>query len=138
LRETFAELQSAVKNRDADKLWALLDRKSQADANREAEAIRAEHARASAEEKAKQEEALGLSGPEVSELTGTGLLKTKRFLSKYDELPESKIDNIVIQGGNATVHYVEPDGDHEKLILVRQEGQWKVWLAMPKVAKGSS
>ncbi len=135
VREKFAELQSAIKGHDADKLWKLLDGKSQADADRIAKDIKETHAKSSAEEKAKQEEALGLSGPETAKLTGIGFLKTKRFQKKYDELPESKIEKVVVRGENATVHFLEPDGDHEKLIVVRSDGQWKVWLAMPKASQ---
>jgi hypothetical protein len=133
VREKFVEVQSAIKNHDADKLWSLLNSKSQADAERAAKAIQTAHTKASAEEKAKQEEALGLTGTEVAGLTGAGFLRTKRFQKKYHELPDSKIENVAVEGDNATVHYLEPDGDKEKLIFVRQDGQWKAWLAMPKV-----
>jgi hypothetical protein len=135
VRDAFAELQSAIKNQQPEKLWALLDNKSRADSERTAKDIRAAYAKASAEEKSKQEAALGLSGTEVAGLTGIGVLKTKRFQKKYDELPESKIEKVVVQGDNATVHYLEPDDDHEKLIFVRQDGKWKAWLAMPKVSQ---
>jgi hypothetical protein len=93
------------------------------------------HGGAGAEEKAKQEAALGLPGAELTGLTGKGFLKTKRFQRKYHELPDSTIEKVTVQGNNATAYYLEPDGDKEKLLLVRQEGQWKVWLAMPKVRK---
>jgi hypothetical protein len=135
VRRTFAELQSAIKNHDADKLWGLMDSKSRAEAEKTAKDIQAARAKASAEEKAKQEEALGLTETELAELTGRGILKSKRFQNKYHELPESQIEKVAVQADNATVHYLEPDGDHEKMILVRQEGQWKVWLAMPRFGK---
>jgi hypothetical protein len=134
VRRTFAELQSAIKNHDADKLWGLMDSMSRAEAEKIAKDIQAAHAKASAEEKIEQEEALGLTGTELAGLTGLGFLKTKRFQNKYHELPDSQIEKVAIQGDNATVHYLEPDGDHEKMILVRQDGQWKVWLALPKVS----
>ena len=134
VREKFAELQSAIKSRDTDKLWALLDARSRADAERAAKDIQTAHAKASAEGKIKQEEALGLSGNELAGLTGVGFLKTKGFQGRYHELPDSKIEKVVVQGDSATIHYLEPDGDREKAILVRQDGQWKVWLTMPKSA----
>jgi hypothetical protein len=133
VRQKFAELQAAVKSRDAAKLWALLDAKSRADAEKAAETLRAAHADAGAEDKAKQEEALGLTSTELAQLTGVGFLKTKRFQGKYHELPDSRIDKVSVQGDNATVYYVEPDEDKEKLLFVRQDGQWNAWLAMPKV-----
>ena len=135
VRARFAELQSAVKDRDADKLWLLLDTRSQGDAERSAKAIQAAYAKAAPEEKAKQEEALGLPGTELARLTGKGFLKTKRFHGKYHEVPEGRIDRVTVEKDSATVYFLEPDGDKEKLILVRQEGQWRVWLTMPKVGQ---
>jgi hypothetical protein len=135
VREQFAELQSALKNRDTDKLWTLLDSKSQADAERAAKDIQTAHDKATAEEKAKQENMLGLTATELAGLTGKGFLKTKRFQKKYDELPDSKIERVVVQGDSATVYYLEPDGDKEKAILVRQDGRWKVWLTIPRASK---
>ena len=135
MREQFAELQSALKNRDTDKLWTLLDSKSRADAERAAKDIQTAHAKATTEEKTRQEEALGLTAAELAGLTGKGFLKTKRFQKKYHELPDGKIEKIVIQGDSATVYYIEADGDKEKAILVRQDGRWKVWLTMPRVSQ---
>ena len=135
VREKFAELQSALKSRDAEKLWALLDARSRADAERAAKDIRTAYNQAGAEEKARQEEALGLSGAELADLDGKGFLKTKRFQNKYHEVPDGRIDKLVVQGESATIYFLEPDGDKEKAILVRQDGQWKVWLTMPKASK---
>lgn len=135
MREKFAQLQSAMKNGDADKLWSLLDARSRADAEKIAKDIQTTYNKAEIEEKAKHEEVLGLKGTELAELNGKGFLKTKRFQKRYDEVPEGKIDKVVIQGDSATIYFLEPDGDKEKAILVRQDGQWKVWLTMPKGKK---
>lgn len=135
VREKFAQLQSAMKNGDADKLWSLLDARSRADAEKIAKDIQTTYNKAEIEEKAKHEEVLGLKGTELAELNGKGFLKTKRFQKRYDEVPEGKIDKVVIQGDSATIYFLEPDGDKEKAILVRQDGQWKVWLTMPKGKK---
>jgi hypothetical protein len=132
VRESFVALQAALKARDADKLWTLLDEESRADAERAAKAVQETYAKADAADKAEQEKALGLAGPELSGLTGKGFLKTKRFHGKYEELAESKIDKITVQGDQATAAYTEPDGDKEKLAFVRQGGQWRASLAMPK------
>jgi hypothetical protein len=132
VREVVAELQAALKARDDAKVWKLLDGDSQADADRVAKTIQGDYVKASAETKAEQEKALGLSAAELTSLTGIGFLKTKRFRGKYDELPDSKIDAVTVQGDKATVAYTEPDGDKEKLTLVRQENRWKVSLPMPK------
>ena len=133
VREKFAALQQAVDKSDTEKIWTLMDSKSRSEAERMAQAVQAAYAKASADEKASQEKDLGLTATEVAGLTGPGVLKTKRFQHKYHELPESKIEKVTIQGDNATVHYLEPDGDKEKLIFVRQEGHWKAWLALPKL-----
>lgn len=132
VRAQFAGLQVALKNGDADKLWMLLDSKSRADAERAAQAVQATHAKANPAEKAVQEKTVGLTGPELAGLTGKGFLKSKRFQGKYHDLPESTIEKVVIQGASATVHYLESDGDKEKAIFVRQDGQWKAWLPMPR------
>jgi hypothetical protein len=132
VRATFSALQAALKARDVDKLWMLLDAESQADAERAAQAIKAAYEKAGPDEKAQQEKALGLTGAELSSLSGRGFLKTNRFQGKYDEVPDSKLDKVTIQGDNATVAYTEADGDKEKVTLVRQEGRWKVTLPMPK------
>src|SRR5262245_50612364 len=102
VRDTVVAFQSALKARDADKLWSLLDSDSQADAERAAKAVRAAYAKASAEQKAKQEKALGLEVAELAELTGKGYLKTNRFLGEYDEVPDSTIDKVTVEGNEAT------------------------------------
>jgi hypothetical protein len=135
VREAVSAFQAALKARDADKLWQLLDADSRADADRAAQAVRDAYARAGPEQKAEQEKALGLPGAELAALTGTGFLKTKRFHGKYDELPDSTIDKVTVQGDQATVAYTEPDGDKEKLTLVREEGKWKVSVPMPKAGQ---
>lgn len=134
VRERFAEFQAAVKAGDADRLWTLLDPKSRADAERAAESVRTSYAAAGAADKAKLEEALGLTGAELTALSGPGYLKTKRFRRKYDEIPESKITRVTAQDGKATVYFDEPDGDHEKALFTRQDGQWRLWLTIPKTA----
>src|SRR5262249_42794639 len=111
VRQTFAAFQEALKAGDADKLWALLDDDSRADAERIAQTARDSYAKASPAEKADQEKGLGLPGAELAGLKGPGFLKTKRFLGTYDEVPESKLEKVAVKGDTATVGYVEPDGD---------------------------
>jgi hypothetical protein len=135
VRAQFAELQSAIKSHDAEKLWALLDARSRAAAEREAKNIQTAYNQAGAEEKAKQEEALGLSGSALAKLDGKGFLKTKRLQKKYHDIPDGKIDKVDIHGENATVYFLDEEGDKEKAIFLRQDGQWKVWLTMPKGSK---
>jgi hypothetical protein len=130
VREAFTAFQEALKAKDGDKLWSLLDEDGQADVERAAKAAREAYAKADAGERAKQEKELGLTGEELAALKGPGFLKSKRFHGKYDEIPESKVDKVTVQGDKATVNYTEPDGDKEKHPLVRQGGQWK--LTLPK------
>src|SRR5262249_44980478 len=59
VRKTFAELQAAVKAKDADKLWALLSTKSREDAERVAKTVREAYAKSDASEKGKQEKVTG-------------------------------------------------------------------------------
>jgi hypothetical protein len=63
------------------------------------------------------------------------LLKTKVFLARYDELAASKITGVTVQGDSATLNYVEPDGDKEKLTYTKQKGAWRAAVAMPKFTK---
>jgi hypothetical protein len=138
VRERFAELQAALKSGDADKLWALLADKSRADAERIAKGVQQVYTESTAEKKAEQEKALGLTGLELAGLTGKGILKTKRFQNKYEEVPESKIEKVEVHGDDATLYFLEPDGDKEKLIFLRQEGQWKAWLTVPRISQPQS
>jgi hypothetical protein len=132
-RSRFAELQAAVKEGDADKLWSLMDGKSRADAEREAGKVKAAYAQAGPEDRAKLEEALGLTGSEVAGLTGKGVLGTKRFKGRYHEVPDSTIEKVVIEKESVAIHFLEPDGDHEKIVLVPDGGQWKFWLTTPRL-----
>ena len=113
----------------------MLDVKSRAEAEQEAQGIQAAHAKGSGEDKAKLEETLGLRGAEVAGLTAVGFIKAKRFQQKYRELPDSTVEKVVVHGDNATVYYVEPDDDKVQLTFVRQEAQWRAHLVMPRVSR---
>jgi hypothetical protein len=131
VRQTFAAFQKALKAKDADKIWDLLDDESKAEATRVAKALSDASTKATAEEKAKQEAALGLPAADLTALTGSGFLKSKRFLGKYDEVPDCKVEKVVVVGDKATLNYIEADGDKEKFALVREAGQWKLTVPMP-------
>ncbi len=133
VRAKFKAIQVAVKSRDVEKIWSMLNDKSKATAEKFVKDVQTAHAKAGAKDKTEMENELGMSGAEIAKLTAMGYLKTKRFQKKYDEMPDSKVEKVVVQGDNATVHFLEPDGDKEKLIFVRQDGQWKAWLGIPKI-----
>jgi hypothetical protein len=132
VRKAFADFQAALKARDPEKIWGLLDDDSRAEADRAAKDIHDAYAKADAAGKAETEKALGLSAAELAALDGKGFLKTSRFHGKYHEVPDSKVEKVVVQGDKATLTYVEEDGDKEKLSFVKQAGQWKVSVPMPK------
>jgi hypothetical protein len=134
VRAQVAALQSAIKAGDVDKLWMMLVRHSIIEAERAAMDIQNAYVKAGAAEKAKKEEELGLPGAELAGLRGKGIFKTKGFQGKYHELPDSTIEQVTVKGNDATVNYLEPNGHKEELILFRQDGQWKVWLEMPKAS----
>jgi hypothetical protein len=133
VRATFTAFADAVKAKDAAKIWKLLDKDSQSAANRAAKAVKAAYENANADDKAKLEKAVGLTGAELAKLTGEAFLKSKGFHGKYHDVPGSKIDKIVIQGKRATVHYTEEDGDKEKLRFLLEGEDWKVSAPMPPV-----
>lgn len=132
MKQVFASFQAGLMAKDADKLWSLLDEDSQADAEREAKAIRDAYAKADEAGKKEFEKNLGLPGAELAVLKGQGFLKTRRFIGKYDEVPESKLEKVAVQGNQATISYAEPDGDKEKFTLSRQNGQWRLSVPMPR------
>jgi hypothetical protein len=133
VREVFQAFQAALKAKDAAKVWKLLDADSQAAAERAAKAVKAAYNKANAQDKAKMEKALELSADDIAKLTGEGFLKSKRFRAKYDEVPGSKIEKIVIQDNKATVNYIEEDGDKVKMQLIKKDGEWKLSVPMPPV-----
>jgi hypothetical protein len=126
VKAVFAALQAGLKSGDPDKIWPLLDSKTQADADKAAATLKAAYAKATPAGKAKAEKDLGLTAAELNNLTGKVYLKSKRFLGKYHEIPGSKFDKAEVEGDKATVHYTEKDNDKVKLSLVRQDGKWKV------------
>jgi hypothetical protein len=135
VRAAFAELQAVIRTRDADKLWSLLSARSRTEAEQSAKETHAAYEKADAAEKAKQVETLGLSGEKMARLTGPGFLETNRVRKKCDELADGKVTKVTAGADSATVYFDEPDGDHEKIVFVREDGRWKAWLAMPKTKK---
>jgi hypothetical protein len=125
VREAFTSLQKALKAKDGKTLWSLLDEDSQADAERAAKTVRDLFAKSDQAKRTELEKQLGLGASQLKDLTGQGYLGGGRFIGKWHEIPDSKIDKVVVQGDRATLHYIEEDEDKEKLTLVRKSGEWK-------------
>jgi hypothetical protein len=134
-QQAFRVLLKEPNEDNARLVWDLLHTDSQLDADRAAKTIREEFKKADATEKATQEKALGLTAAELDNLSGLSFLRSKRFLGKYDEIPDSKLDKVTVRGDEASVVYIEPDNDQVTLRLARQDGQWKVLLPVPAATK---
>jgi hypothetical protein len=122
----FAAFQKALDAKDPEKIWSLLDTKTQADAEKAAATLKASYGKAKPAEKMALEKAFGLSAGEIKEVTGKVYLKSKRFAGKYHEIPGSTFNKATVDGDKATVDYTEADLDKVKLSLVKQDGKWKV------------
>jgi len=138
VQEKFVALQDALKailakpdDADTRALWDLLHTDTQLDADRVAKKVREQFDRADDASKAKVCEALHVPAAKMSQFSGPHYLRSKTFLGKYNEIPDSKLEKITFERDKAWVHYLEPDGDHQKLELVRQDRQWKILLPVP-------
>jgi hypothetical protein len=129
VRQAFQNFQAAVKARDTEKLWGLLDKQSRTAANAAAKEVQTAYQKANDANKQKLEKALGLSAAELAGLTGKVFLKSNKYFGKYHEVPTSTIEKVVVEGDKATVFYREEDGDKEKLPFVREDGKWKASAA---------
>jgi hypothetical protein len=126
VRTAFKDFQQAIKAGDPEKVWALLDKSSQQEAEKAAKTLRDGYDKADAKKKAEIEKAMGLSADEMAKLTGKLYTKSKRFLGKWHEVPGSKIKEVTIAGDKATILYIEEDGDKVQMAAVRQDGKWKL------------
>lgn len=131
VRARFETFQKTLQSGDVETLWAMLSKQSQNEADRAARTLRADYEKADVPAQAAQEKELGLAGADLASLTGRGFLKTRRFQAKYEEARQGKFDGVSAQGDTATVYFFDDEGDREKLLLVREDGQWKFWLKMP-------
>jgi len=133
IKQAFGSLQAAIKAKDADKVWDLLAKDSQQDTEREAKSVKEAFAKFSNDEKNAYEKKTALSAKDIAELNGKAYVKSKMFfVGDVDELPDSKLDKVVLSGDSGTVHYTEEKGEKEKLAVVREQGQWKFALTIPK------
>src|SRR5579859_5764166 len=70
VKQVFVSFQKVLKDADAEKIWAILEADSQADAERKAETIRDIMATGSDAEKAEMERKLGLPGADLAAVKG--------------------------------------------------------------------
>ena len=129
VKEAFTSFQTAVKAKDADKLWDLLDSASRDAAGKAAKTYNDAYAKAKDDKKKELEKNLGLTAAELTGLTPKTFLKSNKYYGKYHEVQGSTIEKIAVAGDKATVFYKEEDGDKEKLGFVKQDGKWKVAAA---------
>lgn len=132
IRQAFVALQKAIKAKDGDKIYDLLAKESQIDADREAKALKDAYAKADEKGKAEFQTKFDLTAKELADPTGKHYVKSKRFYGKYHEIPDSKIEKITVSGDMGTVRYVEEDGDKIKQEVVREQGKWKFVMKIPK------
>jgi hypothetical protein len=135
IKQAFVSLQGAIKAKDAEKTWGLLAKESQDDADREAKAVKEAFAKAADKDKAEYEKKLELTGKELADMTGKHYVKSRRFYGKYHEIPDSKVEKVVVTGESGTVHYIEEDGDKIKQEVVRETGQWKFVMKVPSAVE---
>ncbi len=123
-------LQLALQSRDPERIWPLLDTKTQQDAEAAARAWKKAYADADVTELS---QTLGIGRGELEKLTGRNFAQTSVFYEKgIDTLAHSsKVDAIKVEGDQATVDYREPKGDAKSVTFHREGGKWKARLSMP-------
>ena len=132
VEQAFKSLQAAIKAKETDKIWDLLDKDSQSDADRQAKSAEEAYGKLEEKDKADYEKRLKLTDKELAEMTGKLFVKSAVFYGKYHEIPDSKIDKVSVTGDKATLYSIEDDGDKVNFPLIRESGRWKFSLEMPK------
>jgi hypothetical protein len=133
VRAAWASLQEAIKAKDADKIWGLMDAKSQENFDKAAKTFQEIHGKTEGKDRERFTDEWGIEPDAVAKLTGKAMIKTAKFHKKYHEIPDSKIDKVTVAKDEAKINYTEPDTDKEELSLRRKDGAWKVVLDLPKV-----
>jgi hypothetical protein len=131
VKEAWTAFQEAIKARQGDKIWDLLDLASRASVEKFAKSYKSKYKKADEGGKKDLEKSLELTAKELAALTPQLFLKSKRYYGKYEEVPGSKLDRISVDGDKATVFYIEEDGDKQKLSLLRENAKWKVSAPPP-------
>ncbi len=137
IRKSFTGLQAAVKERNGEKLWELLDSESRQDSDRVAKAVKETFVKADASKKQELAKKVGLSEEAMKDLTGKKLLESELFyrFDEHDELPDVKgLDKVEVKGSNAKIAFKDPDKQEVtmQMTLHREEGHWRFQVAIPK------
>ncbi len=128
--QAFTAFKTAMKERNGDKLYELLDSDGRHDADREAKLIKEKFSKADDKENAALAKRLGLAAEKLQNLTGKGFLASDLFYNydEHNELEEVKQpENVAVSGNSAKVEFKDPD-DQSKMLnlaLVREDGQWR-------------
>src|SRR5262249_35817182 len=104
-RQAFVGLQKAIKARDHEKIWQLLDSDSQEDAERAAKAVKTAYTKA--DDKVGFAKKYGLTTQELAGINGKLFIKSNRFHGKYCEVPGSKLDTVKVKEDRARLTYIE-------------------------------
>jgi hypothetical protein len=137
IREAFAALQGAVKERSGAKVYELLATDSRQDADRIAGAVKDMFTKADEKKRAELAKKVGLPEAKLRDLTATIFLESDLFhhYDEHDEIPDVKgLDRVDVKGDTAKLEYKDPDQptNTSRLRAVREDGHWRFQLAMPK------
>jgi hypothetical protein len=133
IKDQWKELQTAIKGKDAAKIWPLASIKTQEAAEKIGKGIQEKYAKLDDAGKDKLAKAVGLPKDVLAKMSGQDYFKTAAFYEKYGEIDDSKIDKIVVKGDKATLHYEESDKDKRTLNFVLQDKKWRIDFQVGKV-----
>jgi hypothetical protein len=140
VKQAFAHLQAALKDRSGPKIWALLADDSRQDAEREARHWKEKYGKADEKGKAELAKKLGLPPAKLQELTGKTFLESDLFFhfDEHNEIPDvKKLEKISVQGDTAKVEYQDPDKPElmMRTPLVREDGHWRFNMSIPRAVE---
>jgi hypothetical protein len=122
-------LQRAVKEKDYDAVWSLLDEDTRKKAEEVAKKVKEQYVSGDAGVRSELSERHGFTtGSEFERLDGRGYVHSKVFWYEIEDLPDSTFKTPAeIDGTEATVRYTEKgETKEEQLTLIKEEGKWKV------------
>jgi hypothetical protein len=132
IEQSFAALQAALKAEDPERLWDLLDERTQEMANKVAHQMRTGHGRADADKKANLRDKYGLTDDELAQATGKVVLKSKTFREANTPLITATLLKVGLVGTNgAVVTYKNADGAEHVINFNRENGNWKAEPDVP-------